>query len=94
MTDFTIVSYCGNILPAFTAYVDPSVMSYTIQAVAGVVIACGVVFGVVWRRVKRGAKKVLNIDENAGKEVEEEVQMISPENENGKTQQEESSSEK
>ena len=55
------------------AYVDPSVMSYTVQAIAGVAIALGVVFGVVWRRVKKGANKVLKRDENAGKEVEEEV---------------------
>jgi len=55
------------------AYVDPSVMSYTVQAVAGVAIALGVVFGVFWRKVKKGANKVMNRDENAGKEVEDEV---------------------
>ena len=55
------------------AYVDPSVMSYTVQAIAGVAIALGVVFGVVWRKIKRGAGKALGRDENAGKEVEEEV---------------------
>lgn len=55
------------------AYVDPSVMSYTVQAIAGVAIALGVVFGVVWRKIKRGANKVLGRDENAGKEVEEDI---------------------
>ena len=55
------------------AYVDPSVMSYTVQAIAGVAIALGVVFGVVWRRVKKGASKALGRDENAGKEVEDEI---------------------
>ena len=55
------------------AYVDPSVMSYTVQAVAGVAIALGVVVGVVWRKVKRGTDRVLGRDENAGKEVEDEV---------------------
>ena len=57
------------------AYIDPSVMSYTVQAVAGVAIALGVVFGVFWRKVKKGANKVLHRDENAGKEVEEEVKI-------------------
>ena len=57
------------------AYVDPSVMSYTVQAVAGVVIALGVVFGVVWRKIRKGANKALGRDENAGKEVEEEVEL-------------------
>ena len=55
------------------AYIDPSVMSYTVQAIAGVVIALGVVFGVVWRKIKKGANKALGRDENAGKEVEDEV---------------------
>lgn len=58
------------------AYVDPSVMSYTVQAIAGVVIALGVVFGVVWRKIKKGANKALGRDENAGKEVEEDVHEI------------------
>ena len=58
------------------AYVDPSVMSYTVQAIAGVVIALGVVFGVVWRKFKKGANKVLGRDENAGKEVEDEVRAV------------------
>lgn len=58
------------------AYVDPSVMSYTVQAIAGVAIALGVVFGVVWRRIKKGANKALGRDENAGKEVEEEVKAL------------------
>jgi len=48
-------------------------MSYTVQAIAGVAIAMGVVVGVVWRKVKRGANKVLKRDENAGKEVEDEI---------------------
>ena len=41
------------------AYIDPSVMSYTVQAIAGVAIALGVVFGVVWRKIKKGANKAL-----------------------------------
>ncbi len=57
------------------AYVDPSVMSYTVQAIAGVAIALGVVFGVVWRKVKRRANKALGRDENAGKEVEAEIEV-------------------
>jgi len=55
------------------AYVDPSVMSYTVQAIAGVAIALGVVFGVVWRKMKKGANRVLKRDESAGKEVEDEI---------------------
>ena len=58
------------------AYIDPSVMSYTVQAIAGVAIALGVVFGVVWRKIKKGANKVLGRDENAGKEVEDDIEEV------------------
>ncbi len=57
------------------AYIDPSVMSYTVQAIAGVAIALGVVFGVFWRKVKKGTNKVLRRDENSGKEVEGEIEI-------------------
>lgn len=65
-------------IPSF-AYIDPSVMTYTIQAVAGVVIAIGAVIGIVWRRARQKAKQVLNIDDNAKKEVEDDVVEINPE---------------
>ena len=52
------------------AYFDPSIMSYVVQAVAGVAIVLGVIVGVVWRKVRRGTDRVLGRDENAGKEVE------------------------
>ena len=57
------------------ASIDPSVMSYTVQAIAGVAIALGVVLGVFWRKVKKGTNKVLRRDENSGKEVEEEIEI-------------------
>lgn len=55
------------------AYVDPSVMSYTCQAIAGVVVTLGVIGGLLFRRARRMANKVLGRDENANKEVEEEI---------------------
>ncbi len=58
------------------AYIDPSVMSYTVQAIAGAAIALGVVFGVVWRKVKRSANKVLKRDEDTAKEQEDDVKEI------------------
>lgn len=38
--------------PAF-AYVDPSVMTYTIQAVAGVAVALSAVLGIAFRRSRK-----------------------------------------
>ena len=55
------------------AYFDPSIMSYVVQAVAGVAIVLGVIVGVVWRKVRRGTNRVLGRDENAGKEVEARI---------------------
>lgn len=55
------------------AYIDPSVVSYTAQAVVGIAIAAGAVFFVWWRKVKSKVSKKLGIDENAGKEVEEDI---------------------
>lgn len=54
------------------AYIDPSVMTYTVHAIAGVFVAFGVVFGVFWRRFKKGANKVLGRDENYGKKMEDD----------------------
>ena len=61
------------------AYLDPSVMTYAIQVVAGVVIAVGAVIGIYWRRAKKKVGDKLGIDENAKKEVEDEVVEISEE---------------
>lgn len=54
-------------------YIDPSVMTYTIQIVAGVVVAAGAVAGVLWRKAKKKVQDKLGIDENANKEVEEDI---------------------
>ena len=52
------------------AYIDPSVMTYAIQIVAGVVIAVGAFVGVYFRKVKKKVSNKLGIDENRNKEVE------------------------
>jgi len=61
------------------AYLDPSVMTYTIQVVAGVVVAIGAVVGIYWRKAKKKVQDKLGIDENAKKEVEDDVIELSVE---------------
>lgn len=56
-----------------SAYLDPSVMTYTVQVVAGVVVAVGAVAGIYWRKAKKKVQDTLGIDENAKKEVEDDV---------------------
>lgn len=57
------------------AYLDPSVMTYAIQAVAGVAIAVGAVVGIYWRKARRKINDKLGVDENKNKEVEEEIKI-------------------
>ena len=71
--DFTtllVVAFIASF--AFTqvawAYVDPSVMTYTIQALAGVAVALSAVAGVAFRRGRKHLYKLLDIDENAKKQ--------------------------
>lgn len=55
------------------AYIDPSVMTYTIQAVAGVAVALSAVAGVALRRGRKVLMRILDIDENSKKEFEPDV---------------------
>lgn len=55
------------------AYIDPSVLTYAIQAIAGIAIAVGAGVGIYWRRAKKKLNNKLGIDENAKKEVEEDI---------------------
>ncbi len=58
------------------AYIDPSVMTYLIQAVAGVVVAVGAVVGLYWRRAKKKVSQTLGVDENRNKEVESDEIIV------------------
>ena len=55
------------------AYVDPSVTTYAIQAIVGVVVAVGAVAAIWWRKAKKKVSDKLGIDENAKKTTEGDV---------------------
>lgn len=61
-------------LPAF-AYIDPSIMTMALQIIAGIAVAVGAVVGIVWRRAKKKVQQTLGIDENAKKEVEDDIEF-------------------
>ena len=65
------------------AYLDPSVMTYAIQVVAGIVVAVGATAGILWRKAKRKVQDKLGIDENTKKEIEEDILLSDPESETG-----------
>lgn len=78
------VVYCGVCCMLLTgvtaqAYIDPSVLTYVIQAVAGVVIAIGAVAGIYWRKAKKKINDKLGVDENRNKEVEADEIIIKEE---------------
>ena len=52
------------------AYVDPSVMTYAIQTIAGMAIALGTFIGLYWRKIKRFLEKKYHLD-FSGDKVEE-----------------------
>jgi len=72
---FTVCFMFLFAVPA-NAYIDPSVATYAIQVIAGIAVAVGAVAGILWRKAKRKISDKLGIDENANKEVEEEVTEI------------------
>ena len=58
------------------AYIDPSVMTYTIQAVAGIAVAIGAAVGIYFRKAKKKVSNKLGIDENRNKEVESDEIVV------------------
>ena len=69
------LSVCMCVMLSFSAnaYIDPSVATYAVQVVAGIIVAVGAVAGILWRKAKKKVQDKLGIDENAKKEVEEDV---------------------
>ncbi len=60
-------------------YIDPSVMTYAIQAIAGIIIAIGAFVGIYYRRAKKKINNKLGIDENKNKEVETDEIIVKEE---------------
>lgn len=62
-----------------TLYIDPSVMTYAIQAAAGVVIAVGATAVILFRKAKKKVTEKLNLEEKSIKETEEDVVLVDDE---------------
>ncbi len=54
------------------ADIDPSAVTYIVQAVAAIVIAAGAALGFYWRRIKRALKKKKDADEDEEYDDEDE----------------------
>ncbi len=65
-------------MEAIKLYIDPSVMSYTLQFVVAGVVTVGAIAGIIVRKAKKKIKKTLNIEEK--KEVEDDIIDLSEQN--------------
>lgn len=65
-------------MEAIKLYIDPSVMSYTLQFVVAGVVTVGAIAGIIVRKAKKKIKKTLNIEEK--KEVEDDIIDFSEQN--------------
>lgn len=63
-----------------SAYIDPSTTTFLVQAVVGVAVAVAAGFSIYWRKAKKKISKVLNVDENAGKETESDDIVVNIDN--------------
>ena len=72
---FALIWTCALPSVAF-AYVDPSVMTYTIQALAGVAVALSAVLGVAARRTRKFLMRALDIDETRKRTVDPPVYRL------------------
>lgn len=79
----TLILIAGTMISVFIlsmrtarAYIDPSVTTYALQAIIGIVVAVGAFVTVFVRKFKKKVATTLHIDENQKKEVEDELQEI------------------
>ena len=61
------------VIPVSPLYIDPAATTVIITSISGIVIAVGATAVILWRKAKKKIANALHIDENANKEVEEEL---------------------
>lgn len=61
------------IVPVTALYIDPAATTVIITSISGIVIAVGATAVILWRKAKKKVASALHIDENANKEVEDEL---------------------
>lgn len=55
------------------AYLDPSATTILLTSISSIAIAVGAAALIWWRKAKKKVSATLHIDENANKEVEDEL---------------------
>lgn len=62
------------------AYLDPSATTILLTSISSIAIAVGATALILWRKAKKKVAATLHIDENANKEVEDELVINTEEN--------------
>ena len=60
-------------------YLDTSMVTILITSISGVAVALGAAMVIFFRKAKKKVAKTFHIDENAGKEVEDDVVLTDTE---------------
>ena len=60
-------------------YLDTSMVTILITSISGVAVALGAAVVIFFRKAKKKVAKTFHIDENAGKEVEDDVVLTDTE---------------
>ena len=61
------------------AYIDPAATTILLTSISSIAIAVGATAVILWRKAKKQVTTTLHIDENANKEVEDEL-VVNTEN--------------
>lgn len=67
-------------IPVTVAYIDPSSVTIVITSISAIAIAVGATAVILWRKAKKKVAATLHIDENANKEVEDELVINTEDN--------------
>ena len=62
-----------NFISSMLLYIDPAATTALLSSITAIAAAIGATAIILWRKAKKKVSKVLNIDPNANKEVEEEI---------------------
>ena len=62
------------------AYLDPSATTILLTSISSIAIAVGATAIILWRKAKKKVAATLHIDENANKEVEDELVINAEDN--------------
>ena len=57
-------------------YIEPSVLTYAISAIASVAVSVGAVVIIMWRKTKKKVSEKLNLEDKSIKETEGAVELI------------------